>query len=74
MGHYVFSLIGLKRILFTNIFSNALKAPPRGVLVCFRALLREPIRENSFKLFPLPVWTSGVGFRVSGFRVRLTDF
>ena len=28
MGHFIFSLIGLKRILFT-IFSKGLKAPPR---------------------------------------------
>ena len=29
LGHFIFSLIGLKRILFTNTFSKALKAPPR---------------------------------------------
>ena len=28
LGHFLFSLIGLKRILFTNYFSKALKAPP----------------------------------------------
>ena len=28
LGHSIFSLIGLKRILFTIIFSKALKAPP----------------------------------------------
>ena len=29
LGHFIFSFIGLKRILFTNICSKALKAPPR---------------------------------------------
>ena len=29
LGRFAFSLVGLKRILFTNIFSTALKAPPR---------------------------------------------
>ena len=29
LGHFIFSLIGLKRILFTNYFPKALKAPPR---------------------------------------------
>ena len=29
LGHFIFSLIGLKRILFTSIFPKALKAPPR---------------------------------------------
>ena len=28
MGHFLFSLIGLKRILFTNIFFQSLKDPP----------------------------------------------
>ena len=28
MGHFIFSLIGLKRILCTNIFEKALKTPP----------------------------------------------
>ena len=29
LGHCIFSLIGLKRILFTNIFSEALRGQPR---------------------------------------------
>ena len=28
LGHFIFSLIGLKRILFTIIFAKALNAPP----------------------------------------------
>ena len=28
LGQFMFALIGLKRILFTNIVSEALKAPP----------------------------------------------
>ena len=28
LGHYIFSLIGLMRILFTNIFSEALRGQP----------------------------------------------
>ena len=28
LGHFIFSLIGLKRILFTSIFSIASKDPP----------------------------------------------
>ena len=28
LGHFILALIGLKRILFANIFSKAFKAPP----------------------------------------------
>ena len=57
MGHVIFPLIGLKRILFTNIFQR--KAPPSTWSLKKEVFLR--VGLSKFLSFVSGVWGLGLG-------------